>query len=117
MRILPNRTACHWTTNHVEHIKPGGGDDLDNLCLACATCNLSKARATSAIDPETDEVVSLFNPRKQVWSERFEWIQDGTMLRGLTPIGCATIIRLKMNITRIIDARIVWVRAGEHPPD
>ena len=39
---------------HVEHIKPGGGDNLENLALAGATCNLSKARATSAPDPETD---------------------------------------------------------------
>ena len=29
---------------HVEHIDPNGGDDPENLCLACPTCNLSKAR-------------------------------------------------------------------------
>jgi hypothetical protein len=102
---------------HVEHIKPGGGDDLDNLALACATCNLSKARATSAPDPDTGDTVSLFNPRTQVWTEHFEWIENGTMLRGLTPVGRATIARLQMNIARMVNARRVWVRAGEHPPD
>src|SRR5262249_26349267 len=38
---------------HVEHIAPNGGDDPENLCLACPTCNLSKSTATSALDPIT----------------------------------------------------------------
>jgi 5-methylcytosine-specific restriction endonuclease McrA len=35
---------------HVEHINPKGGNALDNLCLSCSSCNLSKARAISAPD-------------------------------------------------------------------
>lgn len=101
---------------HVEHIKPGGGDGLDNLALACATCNLSKATATSAKDPETDENVPLFNPRIQKWEDHFEWTQNGTVIRGTTAIGRATVVRLQMNVTRIVIARKVWVKAGEHPP-
>jgi hypothetical protein len=102
---------------HVEHINPYGGDNVDNLCLSCPSCNLSKARATTAVDPETEEIVPLFNPRTQIWSEHFEWIHSGTTLRGLTPVGRATIVRLRMNIARVVNARKVWVRAGEHPPD
>ena len=102
---------------HVEHIKPGDGDNLENLALACATCNLSKARATSALDPETGDLVPLFNPRTQFWTEHFQWTQNGTTLLGLTPVGRATVVRLQMNVARIVNARKVWVRAGEHPPD
>jgi hypothetical protein len=102
---------------HVEHINPGSGDDLENLALSCATCNLSKARATSAPDPDAGDLVPLFNPRTQRWAEHFEWIENATLLRGLTPVGRATIVRLQMNIARIVNARKVWVRAGEHPPD
>lgn len=102
---------------HVEHIKPDGSNDLDNLALACATCNLSKARATFAPDPDTGNLVPLFNPRTQVWAEHFEWIENGTILLGLTPFGRATIVRLQMNVARIVNARKVWVRAGEHPPE
>ena len=58
---------------HVEHINPEGGNDLDNLCLACATCNLGKAKATRAHDPLTDEELPLFNPRQQLWAVHFEW--------------------------------------------
>lgn len=102
---------------HVEHIIPDGGDNLDNLCLSCATCNLSKARATTALDPVTSKEVSLFNPRVELWADHFEWIQNGTEILGLTPTGRATVLRLRMNRIRVVDARKVWVRAGEHPPD
>lgn len=101
---------------HVDHIDPDGDDSLDNLCLACGNCNMSKARATSAIDPETNEMTPLFNPRTQVWAEHFEWMADGLILRGLTPVGRATIERLKINQERVIDARILWVFSGLHPP-
>jgi hypothetical protein len=101
---------------HVEHIDPQGGDDLENLCLSCANCNLSKAKATVAIDPETKAIVILFNPRTQIWIEHFEWIDDGLRLRGLTPTARATIIRLKINQERVIIARKRWISGGFHPP-
>ena len=101
---------------HVEHVNPDGGDDLENLCLACPNCNLSKARATSASDPETNTVVALFNPRTQVWSEHFEWWQNGTIVQGRTSGGRATVVRLRMNQPRIAEARSIWVLAGVHPP-
>lgn len=102
---------------HVEHIEPGGGDNLENLCLSCPSCNLSKATATSAPDPETGKIVALYNPRSQVWSQHFEWQQHGQIVYGLTPTGRATVARLRMNLPRIVEARSVWVRAGVHPPN
>jgi hypothetical protein len=39
---------------HVEHIHPDGRKTLENRCLSCPSCNLSKARATAAPDPATD---------------------------------------------------------------
>ena len=69
---------------HLEHIIPGGGDRLDNLCLACPNCNLSKATAVTAIDPDTDEEVALFNPRTQPWEEHFEWVDDYVQVEGIT---------------------------------
>ncbi len=101
---------------HVEHIDPSGGDHPDNLCLACANCNLSKAQATSAMDLETNLTIALFNPRQQHWADHFEWIDEGAQIEGKTPTGRATIQRLKMNIARIVTARRIWVKAGEHPP-
>lgn len=101
---------------HVEHINPEGGNDLDNLCLACATCNLSKALATSALDPLTSEEIQLFNPRQQLWADHFEWMDNGAVIRGKTATGRATILRLKMNMERVVTARRIWIIAGAHPP-
>jgi hypothetical protein len=101
---------------HIEHIDPAGGDDPDNLCLSCSSCNLSKATATTAPDPETGQETPLFHPRTQVWGEHFEWIDGGLRLRGKTASGRATIDRLKMNQHRLVRARRNWITAGNHPP-
>lgn len=112
--------TCQWVIGqamHVDHIIPGAGDHPDNLTLACATCNLSKSDATEALDPETGAKVPLFNPRTQVWSEHFAWIDGGCRIQGLTPTGRATIECFGMNIERLVIARSVWVLAGVHPPN
>jgi len=111
--------TCEYNTGqpmHVEHIDPQGGDGLDNLCLSCSSCNLSKGKATSASDPATKAVVTLFNPRQQNWYEHFEWINEGLRIHGKTPIGRVTVVRLKMNIERMVRARGNWIEAGNHPP-
>jgi hypothetical protein len=102
---------------HIEHIDPDGSDSPDNLCLSCASCNLSKAKATSAIDPDTGERAALFNPRKQQWGEHFTWVDNGLRVRGLTSVGRATVERFKMNQDRVLVARRRWIAGGFHPPE
>jgi hypothetical protein len=104
-------------TMQVDHIDPDGGDGLENLCLACWNCNNYKRAVTQVTDPETGEKVSLFNPRTQSWSEHFEWIEQSTKVRGLTPTGRATASRLKMNRAVVVIARQRWVEGGHHPPN
>ncbi len=104
---------------HIEHIRPvsrGGNSDEDNLWLACALCNSYKGAQTDAIDPQTTELVSLFNPRTQVWHEHFAWSDDGATIIGKTPIGRATVSALQLNNRLIMAARRQWVLAGWHPP-
>jgi HNH endonuclease len=103
-------------TMQVDHIDPSGGDGLENLCLSCWNCNNHKRQATQVTDPETGQRVALFNPRTQNWFEHFEWITGATRVRGLTPIGRATVVRLKMNRPVIVAARQRWVEGGYHPP-
>ena len=102
-------------TLHIEHIQPDGGDRLDNLCLACPNCNLSKATAVTAVDPETGEEVPLFTPRTQAWNEHFEWVDNYAQISGVTSIGRATVACFKMNRPRMILTRRRWVQAGLHP--
>ncbi len=102
---------------HVDHIDPTGGEETENLALACASCNLSKQAATYGVDPVTGDNVALFNPRTQGWNDHFGWSSDFATIVGLTPAGRATVVRLKMNTLRQVLSRRVWVRAGAHPPE
>ncbi len=104
---------------HIEHIIPlaaGGDSDENNLWLACSVCNNYKGTQTHAADPETGDLVPLFNPRTQVWSEHLVWSDDGVEIIGLTPIGRATAWALKLNQPFMLRARRRWVMAGWHPP-
>jgi 5-methylcytosine-specific restriction endonuclease McrA len=81
----------------MEHILPrslGGTDDQENLAASCYRCNEFKGAKTHAIDPDTDQLVELFNPRMQIWTEHFVWENNGTLISGLTKIGRATVIAL-----------------------
>jgi hypothetical protein len=104
----------------VEHIIPvskGGSNDEINLWLSCPICNRHKADKVAANDPETGELVNLFNPRLQTWSEHFQWSNDGLRIEGLTPIGRATVITLHLSDDLdAITVRSYWVMAGWHPP-
>ena len=103
----------------IDHIIPeaqGGTSAEDNLCLACPMCNSHKADRIEAIDPDSPASVRLFNPRAQNWEDHFEWIETGTLIRGKSPIGRATIAALNMNHPDVVLARQLWVMAGWHPP-
>ncbi len=61
---------------HVDHIIPevvGGKTTLDNLCLACFSCNVSKGPRQTGVDSLTQEVVALFHPLHQNWHNHFTW--------------------------------------------
>jgi 5-methylcytosine-specific restriction endonuclease McrA len=91
---------------HVEHIrakKHGGGDDPENLCLACIDCNLHKGSNLTGIDPVTEAVTQLFNPRKAVWEDHFAW--EGIYIIGSTATGRATVGVLDLNGDDRLDLR------------
>lgn len=104
----------------VEHIQPrvaGGLTNLDNLCLACPSCNRYKGSRQTAIDPESGETVPLFHPQKQVWVEHFGWISNASQIAGKTAIGRATVEALQMNRSVLVAVRKLWVKLDQHPPN
>src|SRR5262245_27249968 len=71
----------------IEHIIPivkGGRSEESNLWLSCPLCNRYKSDQTIVQDPETGQIVSLFNPREQNWLEHFSWTTDGLRIVGLS---------------------------------
>jgi hypothetical protein len=79
-------------------------------------CANFKGEQTTSIDPLTEEVVRLFNPRQQVWREHFRWSEDHTQIMGLSACGRATVIALKFNIDEAVNFRKLLITAGWHPP-
>jgi hypothetical protein len=104
------------TFDHIQPRSKCGEATFENLCLACRSCNEFKADSTKAIDPLTGETTPLFNLRTQRWSEHFSWSYDATRIEGLTTIGRATIVCLRMNNPVIVVARQRWTISGWHPP-
>lgn len=103
----------------IEHIIPlsaGGKTRLDNLASACLACNGRKYNKVAGIDPLTQELALLFNPRKQRWPDHFTWSEDALLVVGLTPTGRATVKTLKMNHQKMVNLRRVLLLAGLHPP-
>ncbi len=103
----------------IEHIIPKAsrGETLEeNLWLACRECNSHKAAKIKALDFLTGKTVKLFNPRKQVWSEHFEFNQTNTEIIGKTPCGRATVESLQMNNFYQTTARNAWTETNRFPP-
>jgi len=105
----------------IEHIIPlaRGGDNTEaNMWLACPICNRYKGDKVMARDPLTGANVPLFNPREQVWTEHFRWIDNGLRIAGLTSIGRATVQALHLSDDPdVLEVRSYWILAGWHPPE
>jgi HNH endonuclease len=111
--------AYSMDTFSIEHTFPrskGGTNDFNNLALSCQGCNTCKHTYIDAIDPETNQTVPLYNPRKNKWEEHFSWSEDYTLILGLTPTGRATIDLLQLNRLGNQNLRQVLYLTGYHPP-
>lgn len=103
----------------IEHIIPrgrGGPSHLSNLALSCQGCNNRKYISVESTDPVTGKTVPLYHPRQQRWNDQFAWSEDYTLVLGLTQTGRATVEKLQLNRSGIVNLRRILVRAGEHPP-
>lgn len=104
----------------VEHVTPrdrGGADEEWNLALACRSCNGSKYLATAAPDPQSGRSVRLFNPRFDAWDDHFSLHVTSAEIVGRSPIGRATVSRLKMNGPKQLEARRLWILSFGFPDE
>jgi hypothetical protein len=61
------------------------------------------------MDPRTGKDASLFDPRRQQWTDHFRWGVRYERIVGRTPIGRATVGALDLNGTILRRARVMWV--------
>jgi hypothetical protein len=89
--------------DHIIARQHGGISEPDNLALCCFHCNRHKGPNIAGHDTGTGEIVRLYHPRRDVWSEHFQL--DGAVVVGLTAIGRVTVGVLAMNEPEFLAAR------------
>lgn len=105
--------AAAFHIDHVIPIKNEGLTSLENLALACVSCSLRKAAKEMVEDPDSGDLVPIFNPRQQAWFDHFRWSE--VLLIGLTPTGRATVASLNLNRPIILAIRKEEQLLGRHP--
>jgi hypothetical protein len=102
--------------DHIQPVSRGGKTIAENLALSCQTRNNYKYTKTEALDPVTNQSVSLFHPRAMVWEKHFTWNEEVTQAIGITPVGRATIALLQINRDGVVNMRRILAIMGYHPP-
>lgn len=105
--------AVTFIAHQIDHVigrKHGGPSTPGNLALSCALCNRRKGSDIGSIDPETGDLVPLFNPRRDLWSQHFAI--RGDEIAGLTARGRATVEFLQFNTFQRRLERAALLEAG-----
>jgi len=113
-QVLQANDPLPFEIDHVRAKKHRGQSVPGNLCLACLACNNHKGPNISGVDPKTEKVVPLFNPRRHQWHVHFRW--DGPTLVGLSPAGRATIEVLEINLDYRVAFRQGLIDEDVFPP-
>jgi HNH endonuclease len=97
------------TQFHIEHIIPlkHGGQTIDeNLAFSCPVCNEYKGSDLGSLDWEFEGIfIMFFNPRKDIWTNHFQFEENGSVI-ALTTEARVTIRILRINdIDRVEERR------------
>ncbi len=84
-QMQANLSHDPFSAEHILPISKGGLDDLENLAWSCLGCNLFKSNATHVFDLLTGDLVPLYNPRIENWSDHFHWSENFSLMLGKTP--------------------------------
>jgi len=96
--------------HEIDHIiaeKHGGLTEADNLALSCTLCNKHKGTDLTSLDPNNGEIVPLYNPREDRWSEHF--LLRKAEIIPLTSKGRVTVKLLQLNRSERIEERKLWM--------
>lgn len=99
--------------DHIVPRKHGGSDDTNNLAWTCFQSNRYKGSEVAAYDPETGQLIPLFNPRTQSWHAHFS-LESGTIV-PLTAVARVTILILQLNRPGRILVRQILTQEGAYP--
>jgi hypothetical protein len=67
---------------------------------------------TRSSDSIGNQVVQLFNPQTQMWSQHLTWSEGGVYIIGLTPYGCTTVLAPQFHNVCAVTVRQAWKIVG-----
>jgi hypothetical protein len=97
--------------DHIISQKLHGPTVAENLALSCERCNSHKGPLAAGY--LEGRHVPLFHPRKDRWSDHFEW--HGPYLVGKTDVGKVTIDVLAINLPYRVTLRAALIEEGIFP--
>jgi len=99
--------------DHIIATQHGGTTAFENITKACFDCNRQKGPKICSMDLDTGDVVRLFDPRHQRWTEHFRL--QGAVIEPLTASARATVRVLNMNDPDRIEDRKELLNVGLYP--
>jgi hypothetical protein len=111
--IHEDDTGFRLQVDHIISRKHGGLSVVENLAYACVLCNRSKGTDVASVDGRSGEIVRLFHPRRDRWSDHFRL--DGNLIRALSDVGAATAELLRFNATERLAERGLLQALGSYP--
>lgn len=99
--------------DHILSLKHGGITEPENLAYACAICNRRKGSDIASVDLGSGELIPLFHPRLDRWSDHFRL--DSEWIIPMSRTGEATIRLLGMNIMERLAERRLLQSLGRYP--
>ncbi len=98
---------------HIVSIKHGGGNEIENLALACAHCNAQKGTDLTTFLNDYEDIVPLYHPRKENWEKHFSTSKG--LIIPVTRIGKATVKLLLLNNPERVAIRKILAEVGLYP--
>jgi hypothetical protein len=114
-RVPQQFDPLEFVIDHIIARKHGGSNDSGNLALACYACNLFKGPNIAGFDHEKEEIIRLFNPRADAWTDHFKW--RGAYIDSFTVIGRVTAFVLAFNSPDRVEFRRELVAEGILAPE
>ena len=109
--LFPEEHAYNpFQVDHIIAEKHHGPTIERNLAWSCYYCNTYKGPNIAGWIAEKDLVVRLYHPRKDTWSEHFDW--NGPLLIGKTDIGEVTVDVLSINHGDAVSVRRMLLDYG-----
>ena len=113
--IHKNDTAFRPQVDHIVSRKHGGLSNIENLAYACVLCNRRKGSDVASIDRGSGDIVRLYHPRQDRWSDHFQVVANS--IRGISDVGAATAELLQLNRPERLAERTLLQTLGSYPTE